>query len=94
MSVLRPLRSARGIDEYEPICPLPPVLLIPDYIHNLAIDFVLPFSLGRIVDNDEASSFDPDGIAKARWKLYKQLLVGRRFDMVQVFARCDYDACY
>lgn len=45
--------------EHQPICLLPPVLLVSHYIHNLSTELVISVIKGRPIDHDIPASFNP-----------------------------------
>lgn len=70
-----------------PISLLAPFLLIPNYIRNLAIQFVFSIFEGSPVDNDKATAFDPNLRAEARRQLDQQwLCLAADLDRVQILS--------
>ena len=72
---------------YLPISPLPPLLLIPHDICNLAVELVLTIIKCSSVDEDEPATFQPYRRSEACRQLHEQwLLSSRQFDRPEIFA--------
>ena len=71
-----------------PVRSLPPLTLITDDIYDLPAELVVSYLRALHVDQDVATSLDPDGVAKARWKLEKGFLAARQTTQAEVAACC------
>lgn len=86
------IRACTTTIQHVPISHLPPRLLVPNHIHNLAIQLVFAIRKRRGIDYDIAAPLDPDGGAKLGFELGEDGFAVWELGVVEVVARGGGDA--